>query len=300
MLGIRYCKFPPTFHVIHYKGGEIAKDGPGLSFFYYAPNSDLAKVPITTQSSPFVFQELTSDFQEVTVQGTFNFRIDDPRAIVSTMDFTVTATGSYRSEDPDKLNERLTQLIQARARAFIQKTSLTQMLNANDSLIEHIKNGLVEADVFSRLSVAIEDVTVESIQAAPEMTKALQADAREKLLLQADQAMHQRRETSVEMERKIQELELETDIAMEQQKTELIDQQIENEKKQSDSQAYGLKASLEPLKDVDWRLLLATQGKMGPDSLIAMAFRDLADKAEKIGTLNISPDLLETLTRNQD
>ena len=36
-------------------------------------------------------------------------------------------------------------------------------------------------------------------------------------------------------------------------------------------------------------------GNIDPKQSIAMAFRDLADHAEKIGELNISPDLLNTL-----
>jgi hypothetical protein len=52
---------------------------------------------------------------------------------------------------------------------------------------------------------------------------------------------------------------------------------------------------LEPIKDVDWRTLLATQSGFDSGKLIAMAFRDLADNAEKIGTLNVSPELLQSL-----
>jgi hypothetical protein len=53
---------------------------------------------------------------------------------------------------------------------------------------------------------------------------------------------------------------------------------------------------LEPLKDIDWRILMAASGgAANPSSMIAMAFRDLADNAQKIGQLNISPDLLTTL-----
>ncbi len=300
MFGIRYCKFPPTHHVIHFKNGAIKKDGLGLSFFYYAPNSDLAKIPVTSQSVPFVFQELTSDFQEVTVQGNFNYRVTDAKVISESLDFTVNARGSYRSDDPQTLSERLTNLIQARARTLIQKSVLTDVLNSNDALIAHVKSGLELDELFTRLAVTIDDVTVESISATPDMTKALQADAREKLLMQADQAMHERRQTGVEMERKIQEMEMETEISIEQQRTELIDQKVENDKKESDAQAYGLKANLEPLQEVDWRLLMAARGNLESDSLIAMAFRDLADNAEKIGNLNISPELLETLTQKRE
>jgi hypothetical protein len=71
---------------------------------------------------------------------------------------------------------------------------------------------------------------------------------------------------------------------------------VENERKESQSRADALRAILDPVKDVDWRTLMAAQSN-GLDSrqLIAMAFRDLADKADKIGNLNISPDLLGSL-----
>ena len=53
---------------------------------------------------------------------------------------------------------------------------------------------------------------------------------------------------------------------------------------------------LEPMKEVDWRTLMAAQsGGLDARQLIALAFRDLADKAESIGNLNISPDLLSSL-----
>ena len=36
MLGIRYLKVAPTTYVLHYKGGKVRQEGPGLSFFYFA------------------------------------------------------------------------------------------------------------------------------------------------------------------------------------------------------------------------------------------------------------------------
>ncbi|MMZ64893.1 hypothetical protein D1872_272530 [compost metagenome] len=37
------------------------------------------------------------------------------------------------------------------------------------------------------------------------------------------------------------------------------------------------------------------QMDMNPDKLIAIAFREMAENAEKIGQLNITPDLLQGL-----
>ena len=38
---------------------------------------------------------------------------------------------------------------------------------------------------------------------------------------------------------------------------------------------------------------------MKPDKLIALAFQNLADKADKIGQLNITPDLLQDLMKDK-
>ncbi len=57
---------------------------------------------------------------------------------------------------------------------------------------------------------------------------------------------------------------------------------------------------LDILKKIDPGSLqaLASVG-MNPDKMIAMAFQDLAENAERIGQLNITPDLLKELIKPQ-
>jgi hypothetical protein len=53
---------------------------------------------------------------------------------------------------------------------------------------------------------------------------------------------------------------------------------------------------LEPLRTMDWKVLSALQAGGGdPATMIAVAFRELAENAQRIGELNISPDLLRSL-----
>ena len=90
--------------------------------------------------------------------------------------------------------------------------------------------------------------------------------------------------------------QMEADVAVEQQRSQLVDCRVQNERKEAESRGQALRATLEPLKDVDWRTLMAaSSGGINPKLLVAMAFRDLADNAGKIGQLNISPDLLNAL-----
>ena len=47
---------------------------------------------------------------------------------------------------------------------------------------------------------------------------------------------------------------------------------------------------------MDWRTLMTlSPGGADPKLMIALAFRDLAENAAKIGELNVSPDLLKSL-----
>ena len=80
MFGIRYVKVPPTTYIMQFRSGKIVRSGAGLSFFYFAPNSDLVKVPLATADVPFVFNEVTADFQDATIQGELTYRIQRAEA----------------------------------------------------------------------------------------------------------------------------------------------------------------------------------------------------------------------------
>jgi hypothetical protein len=89
---------------------------------------------------------------------------------------------------------------------------------------------------------------------------------------------------------------MEAEIALEQQRAALTDQKTENERKEADSRAYSLKAVIAPVQALDWRVLMMLNPHAGDArNTIAMAFQELASNAQKIGELNVSPDLLRTL-----
>ena len=70
----------------------------------------------------------------------------------------------------------------------------------------------------------------------------------------------------------------------------------ENAKAEADARAYGVSSSMKALGSADPKILQALAStSMKPEQLIAYAFQELAGKAEKIGQLNISPDLLREL-----
>ncbi|MBX3417709.1 MAG: protein/band 7 family protein [Pirellulaceae bacterium] len=318
MLGFRYLKSPPTRHVLLYKNGKVVRQGAGVSFWYFTPTSSVVSVELGSVDVPFVFEEISADFQDLTIQGQLTYRVAKPEKLVSLLNHTVDVLGRYTSDDPEKLNERLVQQIQKRAHAFTQAAPLQNLLLQAEQLSELLLESLRESEVTEAHGLEILTLSVLSIKATPEMAKAMQADARERLLQQADHAVFARRNTAIELERKIKENELQTertieekrrevrqaqmqaDVAIEQQRAELVEQQAANNRKLAEAEIETLRGTLEALKLVDWRTLIATAGGGNSKGLIAMAFQQIAENAQKIGRLDISPDLLRTLLREDE
>lgn len=313
MLGVRYLKVPATTYVLQYRSGKVVRQGAGLSFFYFGPTSIIAQVPVSSVDVPFAFSEVSSDFQDVTVQGSLTYRVAEPQRLATLLDYTVDYRGRYRSDDPGKPGERLVQAVQTAARSFIQSQRLRQLLNASAGLVEAVTASLLHSSAVVQLGIEVLSVAIASIKADPEMSKALQAEAREELLKQADEAIYARRNTAVQLERTIRENELQTEIAVaqkqrqvrettmqaeiavEQQRSALVETRVANEAKEAEARGVALRTVLEPVQNLDWRILLAMQGHVSEGTLISSAFEQLSKNAEKIGELNISPELLHSL-----
>lgn len=314
MLPIRYMKAAPATYVLQFRNGRVRREGSGLSFFYYAPTSTLVSIPLESADVPFVFQETTGDFQAVAIQGQLTYRVSEPKKLASLLDFSVNPSGMRRSEDYRKLPDRLVHSLQTLMRGETQKLTLREALTKSGPLSATVLAALKSADAVSQLGVEILNLSLLSIRPTPEMAKALEAEAREALQRRSDEAIYERRNNAVEQERRIKESELSTeiaveqkrrqiretqmaaDIAVEQQRAALIEKRVENDRKDADSRAYALEATLKPVRDLDWRTLMALSAKGGDaKTMIALAFQEIASNAQKIGELNISPDLLRSL-----
>ena len=79
MFGISYIKFDSMTYVIHFKNGRVKNEGRGLSFFYYAPNSSIAAIPLGSNDLPFIFNETTTDYQSISIQGQVTYKIGNPK-----------------------------------------------------------------------------------------------------------------------------------------------------------------------------------------------------------------------------
>lgn len=307
-------KAVPTQYVMQFQDGKVKREGAGLSFFYWAPSTTMVVVPLGSADVPFVFNEVAQDFQAVTLQGQLTYRVADPQRLASLLDYSVTPAGSYRTEDPDKLEERLVQVAQVRARTVVQALTLREVLGQAAAIESKVLLALRETEAVRMLGVEVLGFSLLSVRPTPEMARALEAEAREALNRRADEAVYARRNAAVEQERRIKESELATelaveegkralresqmaaDIAVEEQRATLMERWTENERQAADTRAYALEKTLAPVRGVDWKTLMATSaGGADPKLNIALAFREMAENAQKIGELNVSPDLLNSL-----
>lgn len=289
MFGVRYLKAGPTTYVIQFKNGVPRREGAGLSFFYYAPTSTIVAVPLVSTDLPFVFSETTSDFQTITVQGQITYRIADPRQVAALLDYTLDS-GGFGSE---QLGQRIINEAQILTRAYVGRLPLRHVLAHARALGDEVEQGLKS---LASLGVQVLGLSILAVKPTPETARALEAEAREALLKQADLAVYERRNTAVEQERKIKESELGTEIAIEEKRKSLVALKTENERAEADGKAYALQAVLKPVTGIDWKTLMVLgKGGLDPKVMVALAFREIAENADKIGALNITPDLLQAL-----
>ena len=89
-------------------------------------------------------------------------------------------------------------------------------------------------------------------------------------------------------------------VLLENKRQEHVALAAQNAKTEADARAHGISTTMQALGTVDARVVQALAGiGMKPEQLIAAAFQELAGKADKIGQLNISPDLLRELLQKQ-
>lgn len=331
MFGFKHIQFDAMTYVLHFKNGNIKKEGRGLSFFYFSPNSSIVAIPMGSNDLPFIFSESTNDYQTVTIQGQISYKITNPKTLSDVLDFTVQDNGQYKKNDIEKLNQRLINEAQTATSSFIHGIKLKDAIRSAKTIEESIIEGLKNSTAINMLGIEILGANILAISATPEMSRALETETREKLQQEADQAIYERRNFAVEQERKIKETELNTEIAIEEKQKQitekkmesevikaendrklremkleadisvenqrklLIEEKTENDKIEAETQGYVIEATLKPYKDIDWKILTALNNNPDPKFNISLAFRQLAENADKIGNLNISPDLLDSL-----
>ncbi len=338
MFGIRFVKALPTTYLMQVRGGHVVRQGAGLSMFYYGPTSSLVAVPVASREAPFIFQQVTADFQSLTVQGQVAYRVSDPAKASAMLNFALRSDGkTYESDDPEKLPQRILAVVEVLIQQDVQAMTLKEALRASDKISSSLARRLQSHPEIQALGLEVLGVFVLAIKPTPETARALEAEAREAILKASDEAIFARRNAAVEQERTIRENELDTEVAVESKKRVIRETQMEaeasvrrkkaelrqadmeadittegrrkafvalnaeNTRTMAEAEAHRLAAVMKALEAADPRVVqaLAAAG-MQPGQLIAQAFGGIAEKAERIGQLNVSPELLQALLPRTD
>lgn len=227
------------------------------------------------------------------------------------------------------LQRRITNRAKGYIARFLNGMDVRRAVVSGNELARYLADSLREDEMIQSLGLRIITVALLGILPQPDMRKALEAAAREQILKEQDDALYKRRNAAIEQERAIKENELNTEIrvaekqkeqeekkmetrrmlqerqaemdtakmeaaiALEEKNKALVERQAENGKKLAEMKLYEIREAAKTLAEMDPEIIKAL-ALSGCDSgkLIAQAFQTMGEHAEKIGTLNVSPDLL--------
>jgi regulator of protease activity HflC (stomatin/prohibitin superfamily) len=335
MFGISYYKADSSTYVIQTTAGKVHRTGKGLGFFYHPAFSSVSAIPTNVQESPFIFSLQTSDFQTVKVQGQITWRVVNPEKTAEMLNFNLKkGANNYVSDDPMKLSDRVVRTVQSAVQGQVASATLREALALNRQQIGAVRQLLAGEKALLALGLEVMNLVIAAIAPSTETARALEAEAREAILQEADDAIYGRRKSAVEQERIIKEAELQTQLSVQQKEQEIEESRIlnerailrgqteterdrlqaqieaENQRRQyvelnsangrqiADTEAYAIASRLKAYTELPVDNLKAmAMAHMQPEQLMAMAFETLAQNAGKIGELNITPDLFSQLLR---
>jgi regulator of protease activity HflC (stomatin/prohibitin superfamily) len=335
MLGIPYFKADSSTYVIKSVNGKVKKKGKGLSFFYNVATTSIATVPINAQQSPFIFNFQSQDFQTLQVQGQVTYRIVEPEKTAEMLNFNLKKDGvNYSSEDPLTIGDLVIRSVQTIVQNTVQNSSLRTALKLGQPLVEQIKQELYERESLTNLGIKVIETSITAITPSRETARALEAEVREMILKEADDATYARRKSAVEQELTIKEAELATELTVQEKEQEIAESRVENErtmlrtkieidqerldgeiqseeqrqklvvlsvensKQEADAEAYAVSQQMKAFRELPVENLKALAlASMQPEQLMAVAFESLANNAEKIGELNINPDMFSQVVK---
>ncbi|GAA2774093.1 SPFH domain-containing protein [Streptomyces showdoensis] len=316
--GWRHLRSAPTAHIRHHRGGRIVHDGAGLSFWFRALSAALSEVPVDDRELAMAFHARTADFQDVSVQSTVTYRIADPGAAATRLDFSVDPdTGVWRGTPLEQIAGLLTESAQQHALDVLARIPLAEALvDGVTAVRERMAAGLAAEPRLPDTGIEVVAVRVVALRPEPEVERALRTPAREQIQQEADRATYERRAVAVERERAIAENELASKIELARQEERLVDQRGINARREAEESAAAdavraeaeaartvrlARAEAEAAREVGaaraeaqtaW---LRAHADVPAATLHALAATRAAEQLPRIEHLTLSPDVLTGL-----
>ncbi|MEU4266628.1 SPFH domain-containing protein [Streptomyces sp. NPDC026092] len=316
--GWRHLRSAPTAHIRHHRRGRLVHDGTGLSFWYRSLSAALSEVPVNDRELAMAFHARTADFQDVSVQSTVTYRIGEPDAAATRLDFSIDPdTGAWRGAPLEQIATLLTETAQQHALDVLARTPLAAALVDGVAAVgDRIADGLAAEPRLPATGIEVVAVRVVAIRPEPEVERALRTPAREQIQQEADRATYERRAVAVERERTIAENELASKIELARQEERLVDQRGTNARREAEESAAAdavraeaeaarkvrlARAEAEAAREVGeaqaaaqaaW---LRVHAEVDPSTLHALAATAAAANLPRIESVTVSPDILTAL-----
>ncbi|MEU9999924.1 SPFH domain-containing protein [Streptomyces sp. NPDC050848] len=316
--GWRHLRSAPTAHIRHHRRGRLVHDGTGLSFWYRSLSAALSEVPVNDRELAMAFHARTADFQDVSVQSTVTYRIGEPEAAATRLDFSIDPdTGAWRGAPLEQIATLLTETAQQHALDVLARTPLAvALVDGVAAVRDRIADGLAAEPRLPATGIEVVAVRVVAIRPEPEVERALRTPARELIQQEADRATYERRAVAVERERTIAENELASKIELARQEERLVDQRGTNARREAEESAAAdsVRAEAEAVRKV--RLAraeaeaaravgearaeaqaawLRVHGEVDAGTLHALAATRAAENLPRIESVTVSPDVLTAL-----
>jgi len=244
---LKHLRSDASAFVLQYRRGELVRAGRGLSFFFLTPSASIAEVPADDREMPVLFHGRSADFQDVVVQGVVTCRVADPQRLAGRIDFTLDLDRGLHLHQPlERLQLLVSQLAEQHAWTLVAHTPVREVLaEGAERIRERIEAGLGGDQALRDMGLELVSVRVGAVRPDPDVEKALEAPARERIQQQADEAVFARRALAVEKERAIQENELANQIELTRRQEALIEQKGRNGRRQAEEEAGAARIAAE-------------------------------------------------------
>lgn len=311
----RHLRSTPTNYIVHARRGKVVHKGAGIAFYFRPLNAAISEVPVAESELSMLFGARTIDFQEVSVQATVTYRFSDPLVAAGRIDFSIDPYhGRWYGKPMEQVGTRITELAQQYAVEYISTVKLTDVLGKGIPTVREVTvKGLIGDARLAETSVVVIGVRIVSIRPQADVEKALETPVREKVQQDADAASYERRAVAVERERAIAENELQSKIELAAREQQLVQQEganaqrratedaatqlisvtaaAERERIETDARAASTRALGAANAEAE-TARLASYADAQPAILTALALDKLAGNLPRIGTVNLTPDVL--------
>ena len=315
---VRHIRTEASSHVQYFRRGRLKRSGRGLSFWFDPAGASIAELPQADRELTFMVKSQSADYQDLAVQGTILWRVEDAERLADRVDFTLDLkTGLHRAKPEDHIQSILTGLAREFADSYLKQLGVRAVLEAGLAPLQSAVNAGFAAEPTSEdMGLAVIAVRVAALTPTSELARALQAPTFESLQQQADEATFARRALAVEKERAIAENELANQVELATRRSDLIAREDDNARSEAEAEAaarkiraeaeaeakvIGAEAEATRIRSVEQaaaemeKARMAAIAQLEAPVLFALAAREFAGKLERIDSLTVSPDMLAGL-----